>query len=203
MWLHHPCLLGVRMVGKDQYAYITPAFSGSPWLGNIKMATSPMPFKDAHSGERSKWLHHPCLLRVPIVGKDQYVYISRASSGSAWWGNINMVASPVPSRGPHAGERSIWLHQPWLLRVPMVGKDQNGYMTPAFLGVPIVGKDQYAYISPTFSGSAWWGNINMIASPVPSRGPHSGERSIWLHHRCPLRVPMVGKHQYGCITPAF
>ena len=30
IWLHHPCLLGVPIVGIDQYGYITPAFSGSP-----------------------------------------------------------------------------------------------------------------------------------------------------------------------------
>ena len=28
--LHHPCLLGVPMVGRNQYGYITPAFLGSP-----------------------------------------------------------------------------------------------------------------------------------------------------------------------------
>ena len=42
-----------------------------------------------------------------------------------------------------------------------------------------------------------------MASPLPSRGPHGGERSKWLHHRCFLGVPMVGRDQYGCITPAF
>ena len=30
IWLNHPYLLGVPIVGKDQYGYITPAFSGSP-----------------------------------------------------------------------------------------------------------------------------------------------------------------------------
>ena len=35
------------------------------------------------------------------------------------------------------------------------------------------------------------------------RGPHSGESSIWLHHPCLLRVPIVGRNQYGYITPVF
>ena len=28
--LHHPCLLGVPAVGRNQHGYITPAFLGSP-----------------------------------------------------------------------------------------------------------------------------------------------------------------------------
>ena len=35
--LHHPCLLGVPMVGRNQYGYITPAFLGSPWWGEINL----------------------------------------------------------------------------------------------------------------------------------------------------------------------
>ena len=34
-----------------------------------------------HGGERSIWLHHPCL-RVPMVEIDQYGYIAPAFSGS-------------------------------------------------------------------------------------------------------------------------
>ena len=37
MWLHHSCLLGVSMVGRDQYGYITSTFSGSPWWGEINL----------------------------------------------------------------------------------------------------------------------------------------------------------------------
>ena len=90
-----------------------------------------------------------------------------AFSGSPWWGEINMATSPLPSWGPHGGERSIWLHHLCLL------------------------------------GSAQWGEINMATSPLPSRGPHSGEESIWVHNPCLLGVPMVGRNQYGDITPAF
>ena len=66
---------------------------------------------------QSIWLHHPCLLGVPIVGRVQYGYITPAFSGSPKWGEINMATSPLPSRGPHSGESSIWL-------------------TPAFSGSP-------------------------------------------------------------------
>ena len=45
--------------------------------------------------------------------------------------------------------------------------------------------------------------INMATSPMPSWGPHSGESSIWLHHPCLFAVPIVGRNQYGYITPAF
>ena len=238
IWLHHPCLLGVPMVGREQYGYITPAFSGSPWWGESNMAASPLPSQAPHGGERAIWLHHPCLLGVPMVGREQYGYITPAFSGSPWWGESNMATSPLPSRGPHGKERAIWLHHPCLLGVPMVGREQYGYITPAFsgspwwgesnmatsplpsrgphgkeraiwlhhpclLGVPMVGREQYGYITPAFSGSPWWGESNMATSPLPSQGPHGGERAIWLHHPCLLGVPMVGREQYGYTTPAF
>ena len=28
--------------------------------------------------------------------------------GSPWWGEVNMATSPLPSRGPHGGEKSTW-----------------------------------------------------------------------------------------------
>ena len=49
-------------------------------------------------------------------------------------------------RGPHGGEKSIWLHHLCLLRVLMVGRDQYGYITPDFFGFP------------------WWGEINLVRS---------------------------------------
>ena len=36
--------------------------------------------------------------------------------------------------GPYGGERSMWLHQPCLLEVPMVRRNQYGNITPAFSG---------------------------------------------------------------------
>ena len=45
------------------------------------------------------------------------------------------------------------------------------------LHVPIVQKADHlcGYL---FSGPPKWGEINMATSPLPSRGPHSGDRSI-------------------------
>ena len=65
LWLHHPCLLGVSVVGRNQYDYNTPAFSGSPWWGEINMATSPRPSWGPHGGEKSIWRNHPYLLGMP------------------------------------------------------------------------------------------------------------------------------------------
>ena len=38
--LYDPCLLGVPMVGGNQYGYITPTFLGSPWWGEINLVRS-------------------------------------------------------------------------------------------------------------------------------------------------------------------
>ena len=38
-------------------------------------------------------------------------------------------------------------------------------------------------------------NSVFATSPLPSRGPHGGEKSIWLHYPCFLGVPMVGRNQ--------
>ena len=92
-------------VEKDQYGYMIPAFLLCPWGGKINMATSPLPSWGPNSGERSIWRHHPCLPGVPIVGKDEYGYIIPDFLGSAWWGKINVATSPLPSWGPHSGER--------------------------------------------------------------------------------------------------
>ena len=57
MRLHHPYLLGVTIVGTNQYGYISPAVSG------------------LRSGQKSIWLHLLCLLGVPTGGRNQYGYI--------------------------------------------------------------------------------------------------------------------------------
>ena len=49
-----------------------------------------------------------------------------------------------------------WLHHPYLLGVPMVGRDHNGCITPAFLGSP------------------WWGELNLEKS-----GCGGDEEKIW------------------------
>ena len=72
---------------------ITTAFSESPWWGEINMATSPLPSPGPHGGERSIWRHPPCLLGVPMVGRDQYGDITTTFSGSPWWGEFNLEKS--------------------------------------------------------------------------------------------------------------
>ena len=57
-----------------------------------------------------------------------------------------MPTSPLPSRGPHGGEKSIWQHHPCLLGVPIVGRNQFGNITPAFSGSPWW-RNQYGYIT--------------------------------------------------------
>ena len=171
--LHHPCLPGVPMVGRNQEGHITPAFSGSPWWVEMDMLASPVPSRGPHGEERSIWLHHPCLLRVPMSGRDQYSCITPFFAGSPWWGEINMATSRLPSQVPHGGERSIGLHHPFLLGVPMVGRKQGGYNTP------------------TFSRSPWQGGINMATSPLPPMVGRDQYGCIPL----PSQVPMVGRDQ--------
>ena len=60
MWLHHPYLLGVTIVGRDQYGYITLAFLGP------------------QGGEKSIWRHSPCILGVPMVGE---IHLERSECG--------------------------------------------------------------------------------------------------------------------------
>ena len=150
---------------------------GSPWQGEIKVATSPLPSRGPHGGEKLQWLYqpHPCLLRVPMVGRNQNGYITSAFSGSLWREEIKVGTSHLPPRGLH-GEKSKWIHHPYLLGVPMAGRSQNGYITLAFLRSPRRAK------------------IKMATSPLP---PHGGGKSKWLHQPCLLGVPMVGIIQLG------
>ena len=80
-------------------------------------------------------LHEPCLEGVPIVGRNQYGYITLAFIGSPWWGEFHRATSALPCWGAHSGETSIRIHHPW------------------FPGAPIVGGNRYGYINPTLSGS--------------------------------------------------
>ena len=92
-------------------------------------------------------LHPLCLLKVPMVGIHQYGYIPPAFSRSPWWGDINMATSTLPSRGPHGGQSSIWLHNPPHSRGPLGGETILWLHHPYLLGSP------------------WWGEINMATNP--------------------------------------
>ena len=80
IWRQHPCLLGVAMVGKDQYGSITSAFLGVPMVGKHQYCYIT-----------------PGLLGVPMMGKDQCGYITPDFSVSPQWGNINMRTSCTPA----------------------------------------------------------------------------------------------------------
>ena len=43
----------------------------------------------------------------------------------------------------------------------------------------------------------------MATWPLPFQNPHSGEKGVWLYEPCLLRVPTMGKNEYGCTTPTF
>ena len=63
---HHPCLLGVTMIWRDQYGY---AFSGSPWWGEINIATSPLPSRGPHGGILALRVH--CALLLDYVPPEE------------------------------------------------------------------------------------------------------------------------------------
>ena len=134
--LHQPCLLRGLKVGRNQIGYITLAFLGSPKWGRIKLATSPLPSRGPQNGEESNWLHQPCVLGGPIMGRNQIGYITFAFLGSPKRGGIKLATSPLPSWGPQNGEESNCLHHPCLLGGPEMGRTHIGYITFAFLGSP-------------------------------------------------------------------
>ena len=134
--LHHPCLLGVPEMGHNQIGHITPAFSGGPKWGGIKLATPAVRSRGPHNGEESDRIHHLCLLGVPEMGRNQIGYITLAFLGAPKWGGVKLPTSPLPSRGPRNGEDSYRIHHLCLLGVPKMGRNQIGYITFAFLGSP-------------------------------------------------------------------
>ena len=167
------------------------------------MATSRLPLGGAHGGEKSIWLHNPCLLVVPMVqrnqygyttpsfsgcnvGRDQYGYIIPAFFGCPWWGEINGYITPVVSGGQRVGAMA---KSDMRSRGSQRKQNQKWLPNTCRLGGPKLG------------GMAT--TINMAISRRPSQGPHGGERSIWPHHRCLLGVPVVGRNQHGYINPAL
>ena len=49
------------------------------------------------------WLQCACLLRDPMAGRNEYIYINPAFSGSPYWGEINMATQTLAHRGPRNG----------------------------------------------------------------------------------------------------
>ena len=56
---------------------------------------------------------------------------------------------------------SALLHHPCLLGGPKLGEMAT---SPLPSRVPMVGRNQYGYIIPAFSESPWWGEINLVRS---------------------------------------
>ena len=75
--------------------------------------------------------HNPCVLRVPMVGRNLSGDIARAFSCLLWAGEVKEAMQPVPSRGPLGGDQFKWLHGPSLLGLPMVGRIQSGFGNPS------------------------------------------------------------------------
>ena len=88
----------------------------------------------------SAWLHHPCGLGGPLVGgiATSPVPTMGTRHRGPHSGEKSTATSPPPSRLPHSGESSIWLHHPCLLEVPIAGRNQYGDITPAFSVLRVV-----------------------------------------------------------------
>ena len=174
--LHQPCLLGLPKVGRNRIAYISPAFSGAPKWGGIKLPTSPLPSWGPQNGEESNWLHHPCLLGGAKMGRNQIGYITFAFLGSPKWGGIKLPTSALRSPGPPNREESNryitfaflgspkWggirlATSPLPSRGPQNGEESNWLHQPCLLGGPKVGRNQMGYITLAFLGSPKWGGI--------------------------------------------
>ena len=108
---HQLCVLRGPEMGRNQIGYIIFAFLGAPKWGGIKLPASPLPSWGPQNGEESNWLHQPCVLRGPEMGRNQIGYITFAFLESPKWGGIKLATSPLPSRGPQNGEESNWLHR--------------------------------------------------------------------------------------------
>ena len=123
----------------------------------------------SHSGEESIWLHNGLL---PCGREDSvclhHLYLSKVQ------GEINSNFL-----GSHCGEELVWLHHACLC------------------GVTKVGWNRYGSIILAFSGSPKLGRIDMVAWPLPFRGPQNGQESIYLHNPCRLRVTIAWRNIFA------
>ena len=78
----------------------------TPYVPRLPLSLSSWLLNPCRLGPHVGGMAISCLLRVPMVGRDRYGYITPACSGSLWWGEINMATSSLPSRGPHCGDKS-------------------------------------------------------------------------------------------------
>ena len=118
------------------------------------------------------WLHNAFVLKVSIVGRNQYGFINSCPHALL----VRRIAYGYISPAFLVfafGERSIWLHvfmNPAFSGCPKTGRYQHGHSTIDFC---VLGKEQYGYITPN---------------------PYGGKKSIGLHVPCRRGAAVVGRH---------
>ena len=107
-----------------------------------------------------------------------------------------MATGPVPSRGAQGGDKSIWLHNPGLLRVRIVG------ILAAILAcaLDVIGQAINAPHVFVCADGAYTSHICFLGICVV---PIVGGWSVWLHSPGLIRVPIVLTNQYCKIIPVF
>ena len=114
------------------------------------------------------------------------------SRGSPHRDKIKMATSPLPSRGPHGGEKLKWLHRPCLLGVTMVGRNQNGYITPAFMAGRTQPRKEWMWWRCAKRCEKGWKWVEMGENPKMPY-PQCG-RSIKNYARGNNDAPSISKH---------
>ena len=165
-WLVYPCLLGVPNLGRKQIGCKTVAFSESPKGQAVKLATSPLPSRGPLCGKESKWLHHPCLLGVPKLGKDQSGCIALYLLGVTNMGGNQSGSIAVAFLDPQREEESKGAAPPLPSCGPLGG-----------------GLSKWLYHLCTSWGSRQLGGIKGTTFPVPADGSQGVEGAKWLHDR--------------------
>ena len=153
------------------------------------------------------------------MGRNQHGYITPTFWGPPSWGEINTSTQTLPSWGSHDGEEATWVYNPYLLGVPMVGRDQYDHTTLAFSGSPYWGEINMARkpIQNVDNGGPkpplknarrakvplFWEATKEATRPVPSKAHNTAVEANWLRGPYPLNVPTLGRSQSGYITGAF
>ena len=104
----------------------------------------------------------------------------------------DLLLAGLGQRAPCIHMPPKWRHNPCLLGVPNMGRNQHSHVTPAVSNHHSKG-NQYVYVTLAFSLFPLWGENNMV--PTVGRNQY-GYMAPGL-----LGVPMVGRVPYGYITP--
>ena len=95
-----------------------------------------LPFWGPLSGEKAV-LH----ARGPCVGEKSI----RPNKFSL----VKVFIQILPCRGVYSGAKSIWLHHPYIME-SHIGKKSICLHKPCLLRVPLLGRNQYGYMAPVF-----------------------------------------------------